>query len=88
MAWKIEFDAGVEKDLKKLGHTAQKKILQYIKDNLLTAKDPRSLGKPLLGDKKGIWRYRVGSYRLLVKIEEDHMVLLVVHVGHRKNVYN
>jgi transposase len=49
LVWKIEFDAGVEKDLKKLGHTAQKKIFNYIKEHLLKVENPRSLGKPLSG---------------------------------------
>lgn len=87
MVWKIEFDAGVEKDLKKLGHIAQKKVLKYIKEKVMTADNPRSLGKPLSGKLSDIWRYRVGDYRLLAKIEDEHFVILVIHVGHRKDVY-
>ena len=87
MAWKIEFDSGVEKDLKKLGHTAQKKIFKYIKEKIIPANDPRLLGKPLAGDLAGIWRYRTGDYRILAKIEDEHLIVLVIHVGHRKNVY-
>ena len=88
MTWKIEFDADVEKDLKKLGHTAQKKILSYLKDRLLSVANPRILGKPLTGDLSGIWRYRVGDYRILAKIEDNCFVILVIHVGHRKNIYD
>ncbi len=87
MTWKIEFDAGVEKDLKKLGHIAQKQILKYIKEKIIPSDNPRAFGKPLSGDLNGIWRYRVGDYRLLAKIEDEQFVVLVIHVGHRKDVY-
>ncbi len=88
MIWKIEFDSDVEKDLRKLGHTAQKKILTYLKDKLMLAEDPRRLGKPLSGEFSGLWRYRVGDYRILAQIEDDALIILVIHVGHRKNVYD
>lgn len=88
MTWKIEFDANVEKDLKKLGHTAQKRILTYLKEKIMPLKDPRSLGKPLTADLTGFWRYRLGDYRILAKIEDEHFVILVIQIGHRKNVYD
>ncbi|NDC31790.1 MAG: type II toxin-antitoxin system RelE/ParE family toxin [Bacteroidetes bacterium] len=88
MIWKIEFDSDVEKDLRKLGHTAQKKILTYLKDKLMLVSDPRTLGKPLSGELSGLWRYRVGDYRILAQIEDDALIILVIHVGHRKNVYD
>lgn len=88
MIWKIEFDVDVEKDLRKLGHTAQKQILAYLKEKIRPSDDPRLLGKPLSGNLKGLWRYRVGDYRILAKIEENNFIILVVHVGHRRNVYD
>ena len=88
MIWKIEFDSDVEKDLRKLGHTAQKKILTYLKDKLMLVSDPRTLGKPLSGELSGLWRYRVGDYRILAQIEDDKLIILIIHVGHRKNVYD
>ena len=88
MIWKIEFDSDVEKDLRKLGHTAQKKILTYLKNKLMLVSDPRTLGKPLSGELSGLWRYRVGDYRILAQIEDDALIILVIHVGHRKNVYD
>lgn len=74
--------------MKKLGHTAQKRILSYLKDKIMTLDDPRSLGKPLTGGLSELWRYRVGDYRILAKIEDYQFLILVVHVGHRKNVYD
>lgn len=50
--------------------------------------NPRVLGKPLSGNMDGLWRYRVGDYRILAKIEDDTFIVLVIHVGHRKNVYD
>ena len=88
MTWTIEFDSDVEKDLKKLGHTAQKKIIKYLKDKIIPSEDPRIFGKPLSGNLSGLWRYRVGDYRIITKIEDGRFVILVIHVGHRRNVYN
>lgn len=85
--WKIEFDSDVEKDLKKLGHTASKRIIKFLREKIIPIDDPRSLGKPLSGDLVGLWRYRVGDYRIIAQIENKKFVILVVHVGHRKNVY-
>ncbi len=86
--WKIEFDCDVEKDLRKLGHSAQKRIIKYLKEKIIPTENPRVFGKPLSGDLVGIWRYRVGDYRILAKIEDNNFIILVVHVGHRKNVYD
>lgn len=88
MIWRIEFDADVEKDLRKLGHAAQKRILAYLKEKIISANDPRLFGKALSGDLAGLWRYRVGDYRILAKIEDNNFIVLVIHVGHRKNVYD
>lgn len=88
MTWKIEFDSDVEKDLKKLGHTAQNRVFKFLKEKILTTDNPRKFGKALTGDLAGLWRYRVGDYRILAKIEDQKFVVLVVHVGHRKNVYD
>ena len=86
--WKIEFDSDVEKDLRKLSHSAQQRIIKYLKEKIIPVENPRTLGKPLSGDLSGIWRYRVGDYRILAKIEDENFIILVVHVGHRKNVYD
>jgi len=56
LTWKIEFDSDVEKDLKKLGHTAQKRIIKFLKENIATENDPRTHGKALSGNLNGLWR--------------------------------
>jgi len=71
-----------------LGADAQRLILRYLRTWLATAENPRRFGKALLGDLKGLWRYRVGDYRIVAKIEDDKFIVLVVTVGHRREVYD
>lgn len=88
MAWKIEFDSDVEKDLKKLGHTAQKRILKFLKEKIAISNNPRIHGKPLTRNLSGLWRYRVGDYRIISNIEDNICTILIIKVGHRKIIYN
>ena len=89
LAWKIEFDTDVEKDLKKLGHSAQKRIFKYLKEQVIPAEDPRSFGKPLSGNLSGLWRYRVGDYRIISKIEDNHFIinLLLIYICTEQNLH-
>lgn len=89
MAWKIEFDEKAVYDLEKLGKSEQKKILTYLTDRIANLADPRTSGKPLTGASyRGIWRYRVENYRILCKIENAKLTVLVVAVGHRNKIYD
>lgn len=88
MAWNVEFTATAGKQLKKLDKKWQALILDYLEDEVAPLDNPRNRGKALLEDKKGLWRYRVGDYRAICKIEDELMVILAVTVGHRKDVYN
>jgi len=83
----VEFLPGAARDLKKLGPDAQRTILRYLRERIATAADPRRFGHALTGDKKGLWRYRVGDYRIVASIEDSRFVVLVVTVGHRREVY-
>jgi mRNA interferase RelE/StbE len=85
--WRVEFDHDAARDLRKFGETARRDIVRYLRTRIATAEDPRRFGKPLLGDMKGLWRYRVGDYRIVAKIEDDRFVVLVLTVGHRREVY-
>jgi mRNA interferase RelE/StbE len=89
VSWDYEFDARALKELKKLGAQAQQQIVSYL-DSRIAGKsgDPRRFGKPLTGDLKGLWRYRVADYRLICSIEEKRLIVLVLRVGHRRNVYD
>jgi len=86
--WRIEFDSDAARDLRKLGTVAERAIVRYLRQRIATADDPRRFGKPLTGDLKGLWRYRVGSYRIVAEIEDDRFVVLIVTVGHRREVYD
>ena len=85
--WKIEFDIRVEKTLVKLDKTAVRRIRNYL-IKVASGSDPRRFGRALQGPLKNLWRYRVGDYRIICKIEDQALVVLVVAVGHRKDVYD
>ena len=85
--WKIEITRGAEKQLKKLDRNAQVAILRFLRERLQSTDNPRQWGKPLQGEKGGLWRYRVGDYRLICDIQNEKITVLVLRVGHRKEVY-
>jgi mRNA interferase RelE/StbE len=86
--WRIEFDSDAARDLRKLGAEPRRLILRYLRQRLATAEDPRRFGRPLTGDLKGLWRYRIGDYRIVAAIEENRFIVLIVTVGHRREVYD
>ena len=87
MAWTVEWDELAIRDAQKLGHEARRRIATFLRDRVATGSDPRRFGKPLVGGRSGLWRYRVGAYRIVCRIEDDRLVVLVVAVGHRSRVY-
>lgn len=86
MAFRIEFTPKAEKQLVKLDKPIQSQIVDYI-DELSALDDPRARGKALVGDLAGLWRYRVGDYRLLCRLEDAVLLILVLEIGHRKDIY-
>lgn len=86
--WKIEWDSKALKEAKKLDRDARKKIVDYLEKRVLASQNPYQFGKPLKGNKAGIWRYRVGNYRILCQIQDRVLVVLVIAVGHRKDIYS
>lgn len=85
--WKVEWDDRARKELRRLDPYIQKEILRYMRERIGGCEDPRVFGKNLVGDKAGLWRYRVGDIRLICKLEYDVFVVLVVSVGDRKEIY-
>jgi Cytotoxic translational repressor of toxin-antitoxin stability system len=75
------------KDFKKIDQQDAKKIIAWMNKNLLECNDPKLFGKALLANKSGLWRYRVGSFRIIVTIREDIIAVEVLTVGHRSTVY-
>ena len=87
MAWAVEFTPAAERELGKLDRQAAVRIVQYLQDTVSTCNDPRQRGKGLSAGLTGLWRYRVGDYRVICQIEDDRLTVLVVQIGHRSEVY-
>ncbi|WP_419810540.1 type II toxin-antitoxin system RelE family toxin [Bacterioplanoides sp.] len=87
MTWTVEFDDAAVKDLKKLDRQAQREILKYLRERIATEENPRRFGKPLSHELSGLWRYRVRNYRIIGQIQNDKFIVLVLRVGHRKDIY-
>ena len=87
MSWTYSFEARAIKELKKLGPQAAREIVAWLDERIAGKKDPRQFGKALKGDLAQLWRYRVGDYRVICAVKDQELLVLVVRVGHRKNVY-
>lgn len=89
MTWAIEFSDQAKKELSKLDKPIAKKVIQFLKERILPAENPRLLGKALKGSHLGdFWRYRIGDCRIIVSIEDKIYRILVLRVGHRKDIYD
>ena len=86
-AWAIEFVPDALKELKKLDRTAAARIIKTLEDRIAALDDPRSLGAPLKGEHEGYWRWRVGDFRIVARIEDERITIIVVRVAHRREVY-
>lgn len=87
MAWAIEFLPDAAKDLKKLDRAVATRILSTLEDRIATLDNPRMIGSALTGDHAGFWRWRIGDYRVVARIEDARITVLVVRVAHRRDVY-
>ncbi len=88
MVWRVEFEADADREMQRLGGAVSARIAKYLRTRLATSENPRRFGQPLRADLHGYWRYRVGDYRVIARIIEDRVLVLVVRVGHRKDVYD
>ncbi len=88
MAYRVELSDGAVRELGKLDKSQSKRILKFLHERVAKLDDPRSIGKALQGSRLGeFWRYRVGDFRLICRIEDDRLLLLVLRVGHRREIY-
>jgi mRNA interferase RelE/StbE len=88
MPWKIELSVEADRELRKLDPQQAKRILKFLQERVARLDDPRSIGKALQGARLGeFWRYRVGTFRLICKIEDDRLLVLVLRIGDRKEIY-
>ncbi len=88
MPWRIEFADSAARQLRKLDRQTARRLTSFLRERVSVAKDPRSLGAALKGDELGqFWKYRVGDYRLIAEIKDKELRVLIVRLGHRREVY-
>ena len=87
MKYTVEYTKTAVKQLKKMDKKIASFILTYIEAKLVNCENPRIVGKPLLGGLSDKWRYRVGEYRILAKIDDHKVIITVVEIGHRSEIY-
>lgn len=82
MNYRIIYSKDFQKIFKKLDLSVQRLLASYIKHNIIESSNPRNHGKALVGDKKGLWRYRIASYRLITEIKDDELIFLMPSFGY------
>lgn len=88
MAWKIEFDVSAERELRKLDRQTASRVLKFLNQRIALLDNPRQIGEALRGPDLGaFWKYRIGDYRIIAKIEDEKICILVLRIGNRKDVY-
>ena len=87
MKYHVEFSKAALKELKKMDRQTVSMILGWVRKNLEGCEDPRQHGKGLTANRSGQWRYRVGDYRLLAEIQDGKVIILILHIGHRSEIY-
>jgi mRNA interferase RelE/StbE len=88
LAWQVEFTEGARKDLAKLDKPTARRITEFLRNRVAPLDDARSVGHALTGSELGeFWRYRVGDYRIVCEIRDKVLVILVIGIGHRREIY-
>ena len=88
MAWQIEFDQSAKKELAKLDRQVARRLIDFLKNRVQNLRDPRSVGQALRGSTLGeFWKYRVGDFRIIASIQDERMIVLVLRVGNRSDIY-
>lgn len=87
MNYVVETTPRFDKEFKKLDHYTKRIIKSWVDKNLVNCENPRFQGKALVGNKSGLWRYRIGDYRLIASIEDGKLIILLLEIGHRRNIY-
>ena len=88
MVWRVQFKSRALNQLRLLDSVQRQRIQRYLNERIAVLDDPRQLGLALQGKSyKGLWRYRVGDYRILAEIKDDVLTILVIEIGHRRDIY-
>ena len=85
--WSISFEPKADKDLQKLSSGDRARVLRYLSERIAPLDDPRALGKALTANFAGAWRYRVGDIRIIVRIEFQVLIVVVIAIGNRGDIY-
>ncbi len=85
--WKIEYSEKAARELLKIDRQAAKRVKKYLDERIATDEDPRRFGEGLTENLAGLWKYRIGDFRVIAEIQEHRIVVLVVRIGHRSKVY-
>jgi mRNA interferase RelE/StbE len=88
LGWTVELSSGAERQLRKLDPDTARRLGNYLRTLVAETSDPRVRGKALTGPMTGLWRYRVGDYRLVCELIDQRLVVLVVRLGHRSRIYD
>jgi mRNA interferase RelE/StbE len=87
LAWSVEFHPAARDELAALDRPVRKRIQRFIDERLIRADDPRQLGRALTGAWAGFWKYRVGDWRMIAQVRHERLIIYIVRVGHRREVY-
>jgi len=87
MSYRVETTARFRKEFKKLDRYTQKILKAWLEKHLIGCENPRATGKGLTANLAGLWRYRIGDYRLICEIEDEKLVILALTIGHRSEIY-
>lgn len=85
--WTIEFLPEAAKELRKLDRQVAARIIRTLEERIAPLEDPRTIGSALVGEHAGFWRWRIGDYRVVARLEDARVTVLVVRVAHRREVY-
>lgn len=87
MTWRIRFEKRAQKELERVGPVDQARIARFLRDRIASRSDPREIGEALAGPLNGYWKYRVGDYRIITKIDDTIVTIIVIRIGDRGEVY-
>ena len=87
MAWNVEVSPRAQRQLDELDKPVARRISKFLYERIGKLNDPRQIGEPLQGTLSELWRYRVGEYRIICSLEHERLVVLVLRIGHRREVY-
>ena len=88
MTYTVRTTRRFDKEFKKLDKYTQSMVKAWLTKNIINCENPRAHGKPLVSNRKGQWRYRIGDYRIICEIVDNELIILALSIGHRRSIYN